>query len=96
MGQHQMTGRALPDWPAAMSVEMAAAYLGISAGTFRENVAKHVKRLAISPGRFVYRRADLDAYLAGLAGEAQADRPRNSWDVLFPDGSGEAALSEHL
>lgn len=60
----------LPDWPAAMGEDMAAAYLGISASKLRELVSDgRIGRLKLD-GRFLYRRKDLDTFLDRLAESA--------------------------
>ena len=77
----------MPDWPRGMREDLAAAYVGLSVNGLRAKVEageiappKHH-----SPGRIVYLKDNLDAYLDRLSKRknswgAQAD-PVNEWDA---------------
>ena len=75
--------RPLPDWPAVLHEEWAAAYLSLSATTFREQVAPAVPPIQLTIKRIGWRRTDLDAWIArqGGAGGGVAEIEVNSWDV---------------
>lgn len=68
--------------PAAMGADDAAAYVGLGTSTFRrEVVAGNAPRpVHPVPGRAVWRRADLDAWLDRLAGDVAASAAANPWD----------------
>ncbi|WP_311267069.1 hypothetical protein [Sphingobium sp. WCS2017Hpa-17] len=59
------TRAALPEWPRLMDAEMAAAYFGLSAGTFR---ALGIQSRSIGR-RVVWDRVDLDRYADRLSGQ---------------------------
>jgi hypothetical protein len=55
---------ALPDWPARMGEEMAAAYLGISASTLRAGSANGRYPRPVRDGkRVLYARCQLDRFV---------------------------------
>lgn len=60
----------LPDWPRGMREDIAAEYVGLSVGSLRAEVLR--QRMAppvrLTPGRIVYLREHLDAYLDQAAG----------------------------
>lgn len=64
--------KAIPDWPALMGEKMAAAYLGRSESWLRDARARKVTpprvRAAGSP---MYRRRDLDLWIATLPNEEE-------------------------
>ncbi len=62
----------LPNWPRGMRQSLAAAYLGLSEATFRVQVASEVPPVQLTPGRAVWLRDDLDAYLDRKAGRSAA------------------------
>jgi hypothetical protein len=69
-----------PDWPAGLSEPLAARYIGVSQTTLRALRAEgKIAKIAITKGRFVYRRVDLDRFLARLAGEEQHGEV-NEWE----------------
>jgi hypothetical protein len=71
----------LPDWPAGLSERWAAKYIGVSQTTLRTLQAQgKIAKIPITKGRFVYRRVDLDRFLAKLAGEEQPDEV-NEWEI---------------
>lgn len=77
-----MPDLSLPHWPRGLRCELAAGYLGISPSLFRQLVdaGKLPRPVAISPGRQVWLREDLDASLDRLAGRAPGVAEPNSWD----------------
>ncbi len=56
----------LPDWPAAMRVEMAAAYCGMSESAFKQHKTRP-KPVRPTPKTVVWLRADLNRWLEALA-----------------------------
>jgi hypothetical protein len=63
-----------------LSEPLAAKYLGISQTTLRALQAKgEIAKIAITKSRFVYRRVDLDRFLANLAAEEQHEEV-NEWE----------------
>lgn len=54
-----------------LTVEQAAAFLGLHPDTLRERAAAGIIRGAKPGKRWIFRRADLDAYLDGLADGTQ-------------------------
>ena len=89
----------LPDWPASMRRDLAAAYLDVTPGTFDKIVAEGrlPKGLALTAGSRIWLRTDLDALLAKLRGGPNdpAQRPVQDavaeWDALC-DGARATAL----
>ncbi len=61
---------ALPNWPRLMAVDMAAAYVGLSATTLREN-GPAAKRMG---KRRLYDRHDLDRWADRLSDQPLDDR----------------------
>lgn len=82
-----MAERRLPDWPRGLREELAAEYVGLAPSTFRREVgARRAPRpVALTPGRQVWLREDLDAYLDRLAGRPAASPHVNPW--LSHDGA---------
>lgn len=89
-----------PGWPRGMSEEMAAAYIGLSPSILRResDSGKGPKRHAITSGRNIYLREELDGYLDRIAGKASpsatnsfAHIPYDDWDDAH-DGTGGAAI----
>ena len=63
----------LPDWPAVMAEDLAAAYLGnLSVNAFRTHIRPAVPPIELTPGRQGYRRVDLDRWIAQRAGDTTA------------------------
>ena len=92
-----MTGRRdlshLPDWPAAMGVDAAAAYVGLAPATFLAAVERDgITPIWLSPGRKVWRRTALDRWLDSKAGAAPSMTPESAWDHAL-GGDGATALS---
>lgn len=56
----------LPGWPRGMREDIAAEYVGLSPATLRSQVAA----TRLTPGRIVYLKEDLDAYLDRKAGRS--------------------------
>lgn len=71
--------RPLPYWPAAMREERAAAYLDVSPGWFRQNVAPVVGAIRVTDRVVLYRRQDLDRWLDARAGAVPASEEPNPW-----------------
>ena len=65
-------GARLPGWPRALREPLAAAYVGLSASTFRAAVAPSVPSVRLTTGRVAWLREDLDAWLDARAGRAAA------------------------
>lgn len=92
----------MPDWPRGLSEEQAAAYVGVSVGTFRWEVEQGIwpKPDPRGPkeGRNIWDRKLLDqAYdkrsnldQARKAGAASGDR--NDWMGTLPGGKGKSGL----
>lgn len=70
---------ALPDWPAAMREDRAAAYLDVSATYFRQRIAPELAPLRPSKGVILYRRLDLDRWLDRSAAGAAGSAAGNPW-----------------
>jgi len=78
----QLAIPALPDWPAAMREERAAAYLDVSETYFRTRIAPELPPVRPSARVILYRRRDLDAWLDRQAGIKPASHSGSSWDDL--------------
>lgn len=72
---------ALPGWPAVLHEEWAAAYLSLSASTFREQVAPAVPPIRLTLKRIGWLRADLDQWLATRKEGSASSPPSNPWHV---------------
>lgn len=73
--------RADPPYPPAlMSADVASRYLGICANTLRARVPVPVVRIG---ARVLYRRADLDAFVAGLSPDMGAADEARTCDAGF-------------
>lgn len=70
----------LPDWPAAMREDRAAAYLDVSAMFFRARIAPGIRSVRPSGRVVLYLRRDLDRWLDRMAGTAPASEDDRSWD----------------
>lgn len=68
----------LPDWPAAMRAELAAAYCGLSESAFRQHKTRPAP-VRPTPKTVVWRRADLDRWLESLAKDPDAGEAFD-WD----------------
>ena len=55
--------RLMPNWPRALSAQLAANYVGLSVTSFREHVAADVQPVRLTPGRLAWLREDLDRWL---------------------------------
>jgi hypothetical protein len=73
-----MPDGSLPNWPAAMREPMAAAYLSVSETYFRERIAPAITAVRPTSRLVLWRRVDLDAWLANQAGGGAASGG-NSW-----------------
>lgn len=78
----------LPDWPALLSVEQAAAYCGVSADTFLVLVAKGElpKPYPLSIRRKLWYRAAIDETL-GSKGANDAEARKREWHRQRKDRS---------
>jgi predicted DNA-binding transcriptional regulator AlpA len=67
----------LPGWPRGMSVELAAAYVGLSVSTVYRLVGESdfAKKRWLTAGRAVFFREDLDAWLDRKAGRIERYTP---------------------
>lgn len=74
-------GSTLPGWPRGMKETHAAAYLGLSTTTFRQVVVPAVPAIRVTPGRIVWLREDLDAWLDARAGRRPVDAPAAGGDA---------------
>ena len=68
-----MGGATMPSWPRALSQPLAAAYTGLSEGSFRAHVMKEVPPVRLSKKRIAWLREDLDAWLDRKAGKDPAE-----------------------
>lgn len=93
-----MPDRPLPSWPRGLPEDLAAAYVGLSVSTFRTQVTAGDAPAAtwLTPGRKVWLREHLDAWLDRKAGTAAPSSPVNEWDALCADGQRHAAVSSAL
>ena len=64
----------LPDWPAAMNQQLAAAYCGISVETFTENCPVQPVVITASKAGKRYLRQRLDEWLLSLDAPRPAER----------------------
>ena len=70
----------MPDWPARMGEDMAAAYLGVGLTTFRDRVkGKEYPQPVREGGRVLWARVQLDRFVESQFGIATASE-ENSWD----------------
>jgi predicted DNA-binding transcriptional regulator AlpA len=71
----------LPGWPRGLREDLAAAYVGLSVSTIRsERIAgRFPAPIAITVGRIVYLREDLDSYLDRKAGHVHASSDGREW-----------------
>ena len=80
----------LPGWPRGLREELAAAYVGLSVGTFRAQVAagEAPDAIRLTAGRKVWLRDDLDRYLDRKAGHvAVAGEAVNPWMAVIANGA---------
>lgn len=77
---HRPAGRwaNLPAWPRVLSVQLAAAYLSLSATSFRSTVGLEVPAIQLTPGRIGWDRLELDAWVDRKLGSAAANY--NPWN----------------
>lgn len=79
-----MSGRRLPDWPAAMGAELAAAYVDVSETTLHALRAsgRFPDPIALSDRRKGWRRTDLDRWVeqGGVSGAGGVTVEANPWD----------------
>jgi predicted DNA-binding transcriptional regulator AlpA len=83
-----MADRPLPGWPLGLTAELAAAFLGISPSLFRRewSAGRMPPPIRISPGRQVWHRVSLEAWLDAKAGtrshptQTLADPAVDEWD----------------
>lgn len=70
----------LPGWPAAMADDLAASYVGLGETTFRAVMERDgVAPFRPTPGRKLWRRMDLDAWLDRAGGSVAASAEANPW-----------------
>ena len=85
-GERVLLTAALPGWPRGLREDLAAAYVGLGATSFREAMeADGVQPVWVTRGRRVWLREDLDRWLEVRAGRAVAvagPAARNPWDDL--------------
>lgn len=77
-----MSDRPLPGWPRGMPVDLAAAYIGVSATVLRReaDAGRAPKPIRITEGRVIWLLDDLDAWLDRLGGRKHAAAVTNTWD----------------
>ncbi len=78
-----MPDGALPGWPRALKVELAAAYVGLSVTSFRQMVMPSVPPVYLTEKRIAWLREDLDRWLDSRAGRASQAIRQNSWDSIL-------------
>lgn len=72
----------MPDWPARMTADVAALFLGISIGAFRQRVAAGSLPAGISEGgNVLWSRRQLDAYVDAQFGLAKPLDRRGAVEV---------------
>ncbi len=71
----------LPGWPRGLREDLAAGYVGLSASTIRAERARGAfpAPVLLTPGRQVYLREDLDAYLDRKAGRLTPAADGRDW-----------------
>lgn len=76
-----MTTAALPGWPRGLREDLAAGYVGLSVSTIRSERARGAfpAPVPLTPGRHVYLREDLDAYLDRKAGRGAPAIDGREW-----------------
>lgn len=80
LGLWRMTPPAnLPNWPRALRLPLAAAYVGISPTAFTAHVAPAVKPIHPTPGTVAWLKDDLDRWLDALAGRSASEQEQNPW-----------------
>lgn len=86
MTMRRLQPHELPDWPRSMSVELAAAYVGLSPSAFRAQVDRPgstaPQPIPLTQGRRVWLREDLDAWLDRAAGRAPRHNEGTSDDWM--------------
>lgn len=75
----------LPAWPRVLSVDSAAAYVGLGATTFSRLVAdgKAPQPIRLTPGRVGWDRLALDRWIDQQAEGAAASAGSNPWDSIL-------------
>ena len=73
----------LPDWPAVLHEEWAAAYLSLSPATFRAVVMPQVKPIRLTERRQGWLRSDLDKWIAARANPESSSDKGNGWDNVW-------------
>ncbi len=72
MTTRRLAPHEMPGWPRSMGLELAAAYVGLSPSTFRAQVDRSgstaPQPIALTAGRRVWLKEDLDAWLDRAAG----------------------------
>ena len=71
----------LPGWPRGLKEDLAAAYVGLSVSTIRaeRGAGRFPTPIALTAGRMVYLRDDLDFYLDRKAGHVLASSDGREW-----------------
>lgn len=81
--------KALPDWPAALRLDQAAAYAGLSVDTFKDVCPVKPVAFTGSAKGNRYLRTRLDEWLASLDPNTQ-NSPRRRFGEKINGGQGEA------
>ncbi|MBB4267692.1 helix-turn-helix transcriptional regulator [Roseospira visakhapatnamensis] len=83
MTARRLAPHELPDWPRSMGLELAAAYVGLSPSKFWGEVNKQgstaPQPIALTAGRRVWLKEDLDAWLDRAAGRVHDEATGNAW-----------------
>jgi prophage regulatory protein len=84
-----LSDRSLPNWPRGLREELAAEYVGLAPSTFRREVTERraPQPIRLTPGRLVWLKEDLDAWLDRVAGRSTASPRKNPW-MARADGTG--------
>ncbi len=78
-----MASAALPNWPARLSEDMAAAYLGVSKTTFRERWKGRQYPQPVRDGsRVLWSRLQLDRFVEAQFGLSDNDNGDDTWADL--------------
>jgi predicted DNA-binding transcriptional regulator AlpA len=78
-----MTTAALPNWPARLSEDLAAAYCGVSKTTFRAKwQARRYPQPVKEGGRLFWSRVQLDQFVEVQFGLAENDMADASWSDM--------------
>lgn len=91
MTARRLAPHELPAWPRSMGLELASAYVGLSPSKFWGEVNKQdstaPQPIALTAGRRVWLKEDLDAWLTRAAGRAVDEASGEAWLESLKEGA---------